>query len=216
MATVHTFGDSILDCGRYNDHGVTPAGLLARNDDALFPAFHRRDLETILGHPVQVVARATDGATVADLPRQLRGHRPPAGAITLLTIGGNDLLQGQHTDGSTLLRQFATALREALTQVAHTQLFVGNVYDPSFGHDERNFLDIDPAVARRAHAAVNDILASETARVGGTLVDLHAHFLGGDETWFTRTIEPSLTGASEVRRAFLAAWEASRGAAASS
>jgi len=26
----------------------------------------------------------------------------------------------------------------------------------------------------------------------------------GDPSWFTRTIEPSLVGASEVRRAFLA------------
>jgi hypothetical protein len=37
----------------------------------------------------------------------------------------------------------------------------------------------------------------------GVLVDLHAHFLTGDPSWFTRTIEPSLRGASEVRRCFL-------------
>jgi hypothetical protein len=37
----------------------------------------------------------------------------------------------------------------------------------------------------------------------GTLVDLRAHFLTGDESWFERNIEPSLTGASEVRRCFL-------------
>jgi hypothetical protein len=37
----------------------------------------------------------------------------------------------------------------------------------------------------------------------GALVDLHAHFLKGDPSWYTHTIEPSLTGASEVRRAFL-------------
>jgi hypothetical protein len=34
-------------------------------------------------------------------------------------------------------------------------------------------------------------------------VDLHAHFLTGDPSWFTKEVEPSLTGASEVRRAFL-------------
>jgi len=39
----------------------------------------------------------------------------------------------------------------------------------------------------------------------GRLVDLHAHFLLGEPAWFTRTIEPSLVGASEVRRAFLEA-----------
>jgi hypothetical protein len=37
----------------------------------------------------------------------------------------------------------------------------------------------------------------------GQFVDLHAHFLQGDPSWFTATIEPSLRGASEVRRAFL-------------
>ena len=37
----------------------------------------------------------------------------------------------------------------------------------------------------------------------GTLVDLHAHFLTGDRSWFEMNIEPSLTGASEVRRCFL-------------
>jgi hypothetical protein len=37
----------------------------------------------------------------------------------------------------------------------------------------------------------------------GQLVDLHGHFLRGDASWFTATIEPSLKGASEVRRAFL-------------
>ena len=39
----------------------------------------------------------------------------------------------------------------------------------------------------------------------GRVADLHAHFLRGDPSWYTRTIEPSLLGASEVRRVFLAA-----------
>jgi hypothetical protein len=29
VATIYTFGDSILDCGRYNARGVTPGGLPA-------------------------------------------------------------------------------------------------------------------------------------------------------------------------------------------
>jgi acyl-CoA thioesterase-1 len=36
MLTVHTFGDSILDSGRYNNLGLTPGQLLVRNDDGLF------------------------------------------------------------------------------------------------------------------------------------------------------------------------------------
>ncbi|MEH2419229.1 hypothetical protein [Nostoc sp.] len=43
----------------------------------------------------------------------------------------------------------------------------------------------------------------EIANRYGQLVDLHAHFLKGDPSWFTATIEPSLRGASQVRRAFL-------------
>src|SRR6476646_4759864 len=39
MVTLYTFGDSILDCARYNDYGVHPGQLLVRNDDHLFPKF---------------------------------------------------------------------------------------------------------------------------------------------------------------------------------
>jgi acyl-CoA thioesterase-1 len=61
-------------------------------------------------------------------------------------------------------------------------------------------------VARLNHARVNAVIASVAAqRPGDRLVDLHAHFLRGQPGWFTRTIEPSLIGASEVRRAFIAA-----------
>lgn len=39
MVTLYTFGDSILDCGRYNEEGVHPGQLLVQNDDRLFPEF---------------------------------------------------------------------------------------------------------------------------------------------------------------------------------
>ncbi|MGF2035329.1 MAG: hypothetical protein RMZ43_008445 [Nostoc sp. CmiVER01] len=39
MLTLYTFGDSILDCGRYNEYGVHPGQLLIQNDDRLFPEF---------------------------------------------------------------------------------------------------------------------------------------------------------------------------------
>src|SRR5438874_1535718 len=63
---LHTFGDSILDCGHYNEHGVDPGRLLLRNDDALFPEFKGQDL---LSHgPARLEHRAVDGATVESLP----------------------------------------------------------------------------------------------------------------------------------------------------
>src|SRR5438128_491252 len=56
--TVYTFGDSVLDCARYNEHGVHPGQLLVRNDDALFPEFAGRDLQT--RGPARLVHRAVD------------------------------------------------------------------------------------------------------------------------------------------------------------
>ena len=60
----------------------------------------------------------------------------------------------------------------------------------------------DP-IARANHRRVNDVIRGLAARAGG-LADIHAHFLTGDPSWYTRTIEPSLLGASEIRRVFLA------------
>jgi hypothetical protein len=42
----YTFGDSILDCGRYNAYGVHPGQLIVRNDDRLFPEFKGLDLSS--------------------------------------------------------------------------------------------------------------------------------------------------------------------------
>jgi hypothetical protein len=54
------------------------------------------------------------------------------------------------------------------------------------------------ASAREKNAVIEEIASRY-----GQVVDLHAHFLTGDPSWFTATIEPTLRGASEVRRAFL-------------
>src|SRR5215217_2926459 len=68
MLTVYTFGDSILDCGQYNQFGVHPGQLLVRNDDKLFPEFRGQDLSA--SRPAELIHRAQDGATVAGLPQQ--------------------------------------------------------------------------------------------------------------------------------------------------
>ena len=60
--------------------------------------------------------------------------------------------------------------------------------------------DLLAAAPARAQARRREVVVSGR-RV--KVVDVHAHFLTGDPSWYTRTIEPSLTGASEVRRAFL-------------
>ena len=200
---LHTFGDSILDCAHYNDRGVHPGQLLVRNDDALFPEFRGQDLSS-LGR-ARLVHRAVDGATVDGLPRQAEGlRRPPGASVAILTIGGNDLLRGLAADTGPGVREFERKLERWLRALPIRPVLIGTVYDPTFGDDSRNFLGIPPKVARANLRRVNDVLRALAAR-HGELVDIHAHFLRGDPSWYVHTIEPSLKGASEVRRAFLPA-----------
>ena len=122
--------------------------------------------------------------------------------MALLTVGGNDLLQGLVLDHGPGIDAFAAALDDFARRLPIRPILLGNVYDPTFGDDRQNFLGIDPATARANHRRVNAAIADVAGRYGA-LVDLQAHFLGGDPSWFTQIIEPSLRGASEVRRCFL-------------
>ena len=195
-----TFGDSILDCAYYNPYGVTPGQLLVQNDDRLFPEVRGQDLAS--RGTARLEHRARDGATVRGLPAQAQALRVEGRAVALLTIGGNDLLSGLVTDRGPGLDAFARLLDDFLRALPIHPVLIGNVYDPTFGDDRQNFLGVDPALARANLQRVNTVLEQLATRYG-TLVDLHAHFLTGDPSWFTRTIEPSLRGASEVRRCFL-------------
>jgi len=198
--TLYTFGDSILDCRWYNDAGIDPGQLLVRNDDELFPEFRGQDLSS--HGPALLEHRAVDGATVDSLPAQARSLPAREKTAAILTIGGNDLLRGLLVDPGPGIAAFATALDAFLRDLPVRPVFLGNVYDPTFGDDTLNFTGVDPALARENHRRVNAVIA-ELASEYGALVDLHAHFLTGDPTWCTHMIEPSLRGASEVRRCFL-------------
>ena len=200
MLAVYTFGDSMLDCGHYNVFGVNPGQLLVRNDDHLFPEFHGHDL-TSLGS-ARLIHRAQDGATVSNLPDQARGLTVEGEAIALVTVGGNDLLSRPDMGQGAELQRFAKALENFFQSLPIRPVFLGNVYDPTFGDDSFNFLDIEPSIIRQSHRLMNGVLA-ELARRYGALVDLHTHFLTGDPSWYTEIIEPSLYGASEIRRCFL-------------
>lgn len=205
MLTVHTFGDSILDCAHYNAHRVDPGGLLVANDDDLFPDFRGRDLRG--RGPARLDHRAADGAVLGDLADQVAGLSPGETSLALLTIGGNDLLTGLLDDRGPGVGAFAAGLDAFLRALPIRPVLIGNVYDPTFGDDALNVFGVDPALGRENHRRVNAVLA-DLARSYGALVDLHRHFLGGRPDWYTRTIEPSLTGASEVRRCFLETIEA--------
>lgn len=191
LFTLYTFGDSILDCRWHNDYGLDPGQLLVRNHDHLFPEFQGQDLSS--SGPVRLAHRTMDGATVADLPRQ---------GVAILTVGGNDLLRGLLIDRGPGIDAFAAALDAFVHDFPLRPVLIGNVYDPTFGDDTLNFTGVEPALVRENHRRLNAAIAEVAGRYG-RLVDLHAHFLTGDLSWCTRTIEPSLRGASEVRRCFL-------------
>jgi len=200
--TVHTFGDSILDCARYNVYGVHPGQLIVRNDDRLFPDFKGCDLSSFL--PAQLDHRAQDGGRVEDLPRQARGLQGSGPAVALVTVGGNDLLTGLAADRREGILRFRELLAAFLHALPVRPILLGNVYDPTFRDDSRNFLGVEARIARGNLNRMNAMIGDLAPRYG-QLVDLHGHFLTGDPSWFTRTIEPSLRGASEVRAAFLPA-----------
>lgn len=200
MITLYTFGDSILDCGGYNEYGVHPGGLLVRNDDRLYPEFRGKDLSS--RGPARLEHRAQDGATVDNLQGQARGLKVEGRSVAVLTVGGNDLIRGLVVDNGPGIEEFARDLDSFLKSLPVRLVLIGNVYDPSFGNDANNFLGVEPRIARANHKLMNDVLAEAASRYGA-LVDLYSHFMKGDPSWYTGTIEPSLIGASEVRRAFL-------------
>jgi lysophospholipase L1-like esterase len=146
---------------------------------------------------------------VTDLPDQARDLMPEGPAMGIVTIGGNDLLWGLLVDEGPGRAAFANALRAFLRQLPLRPVFVGNVYDPTFGDDALNLTGLDPALARANHQLLNAVIA-EVARPYGGVVDLHGHFLRGDLSWCADPIHPSLRGISEIRRCFLphllAAW----------
>src|SRR5215212_4357043 len=130
--TLYTFGDSILDCGRYNAHGVHPGQLIVRNDDALFPDFRGKDLRSLRG-AARLEHRAVDGATVAGLPAQARALKPAGNSAALLTIGGNDLLLGLARDSGAGIKSFERTLDRFLQGLPIRPVLLGTVYDPTFG-----------------------------------------------------------------------------------
>lgn len=208
MYTLYTFGDSMLDCSRYNSERVSPGTLLCDNRDDLFAEFAGRDLaslgEAALAH------RAVDGAQLPHLRAQWPRKPPPPRSCALLTIGGNDLLAGllwcsmdeERGVFDAWFEDYEAALRECPVR----PLFVGTVYDPTFAlpEVERRFAPhVDARVLRARLQRFNDRIRASAERAGAVCVDLYARFQQGDPSWIVQEIEPSLVGASEIRRAFL-------------
>lgn len=202
--TLYTYGDSILDSGKYNQLKTNAAMLLARNNDTAFPEFRGQDLTTVVGGSVDIVHHARDGSTTTGLGEQGLTDHPSGPALAIITVGGNDLIRGMTWTVEELGEMFESEYREFLGRIAVKPLLIGNIYDPTFGDDRASFLPDEARNVREKLHHLNSIV-SKLAAEFGTLVDLHAHFLKGDKSWFTWNIEPSLKGTSEIRRVLLPA-----------
>lgn len=221
MRTLFTFGDSMLDCSHYNDERVSPGELLCENRDDLFPEFAGEDLRSLGVGPVTLAHRARDGAVLHGLRAQYPRKSQPDHACAIITIGGNDLLQGllfvpEQRRGAVWDDWFDN-FEAALTDCPVATRFVGTVYDPTFRDpttEARWGFGDATAIVRARLESFNERLCDRARRTGAIPVDVHGLFLSGDPSWVVEEIEPSIRGASEVRRAFLhpvLAW--ARGAA---
>src|SRR5262249_6653542 len=150
IVKLYTFGDSILDCGYYNELGLTPGRLLVRNDDARFPEFRGRDLAS--RGEASLVHRAVDGSTGTKLPSQLAGIRHDGPSVAILTVGGSDIIVNLESPHG--LEGFEKHLETFVRALPIRPVFLGNVYDPSLGDDANNFTGLPPAEVRAMHARV--------------------------------------------------------------
>jgi acyl-CoA thioesterase-1 len=207
MLTVYTFGDSILDCSHYNDKGIDPCRLLVNNNEHLFPEFQRRDLFTVTNEDAVTELRAYDGSVVDDLPDQVEDLEVEEPAIALLTIGGSDLFSNLLGDEGPGIEEFAQKLKNFLDALPIRPVLIATIFDSTFGDDSSNVFGDNPTLGRENLKRINAILTYLGGSYGAA-VDLHAHFLQGQPDWFSGVIEPSLIGASEVRRCFLEVIEA--------
>jgi acyl-CoA thioesterase-1 len=208
MRTLYTFGDSMLDCSHYNDERVSPGTLLCENRDDLFPEFVGEDLRSV--GPVTLAHRARDGAVLHGLRAQYPRKAQPESACAIITIGGNDLLQGLISRPEDQLRAAWNAwmddFEHAIRECPVPTRLVGTVYDPTFRDptiEARWGFGSLTELVRARLVAFNAQLAERTLRAGAVPVDIHGLFLSGDPSWVVEEIEPSIRGASEVRRAFL-------------
>jgi hypothetical protein len=88
-------------------------------------------------------------------------------------------MSGVPADADFFRRQL-TSFLEALSV---RPVFVATIYDPSFGDDQDRVLGIEPGPVRVIHRAFNAALA-DAGRRAGLVIDVHAHFMGGDRDWF--------------------------------
>jgi lysophospholipase L1-like esterase len=204
------------------------ASLLHRNADDRYPEFQGRDLETLFPG-IGILNVAEDGATIGDVFGSQLPTIDESDVPTLITlsVGGNDLLSAfANKPDADLLRHVVKDVADALDFLVgslrktrpESLVIVTTVYDPS--DDTRKI----PGVFEGAGPLPLDALKDLNARIARialdqehvVLADAYRHFLGHGVTaaaaerwyWSRSWIEPNALGASEIRRLWLDAIDA--------
>jgi len=204
------------------------ASLLHRNADDRYPEFQGRDLETMFPG-IGLINAAEDGATIGDVFGEQLSTIEESDVPTLMTlsVGGNDLLSAfASKPDASLLKHVVKDVADALDFLVgslrkirpESLVIVTTVYDPSDGTRKI------PGVLEGTGPLPLDALADLNARIARlaldeahvVLADAHKHFLGHGVTasaadrwyWKRSWIEPNALGASEIRRLWLDAIDA--------
>lgn len=204
---------------------VGAASLFHSNDVDRWPDFAGDDL--VSRYPgIALTNLCIDGATIGDVFSEQLVSLEPSEEATLITvtIGGNDLLSAFASHRrkpilGNIVRDITQAYEYLIGELARlrprAEIVVTTVYDPTDGTGRMpGVFDEDGPLPLEHLDTLNDHirgLAERTPEV--RLAEVHAHFLGHGvtvpeaERWYWRRsiIEPSATGASEIRRVWLEA-----------
>jgi lysophospholipase L1-like esterase len=204
------------------------ASLLYRNDDARWPEEQGADLVSY--YPgIEHVNLCTDGATIGDVFGEQMAQLEQSEVRTLLTItvGGNDLLSAfANRPRRSLLDAIARDVGDAYEFLVdavrrmrpNALVLLTTVYDPSdrMGKIPGVFEEAGKLPIEVLDTLNDKIRALAFGTPGAALADVHAHFLGHGasvpeaDRWYWRRslIEPNALGASEIRRVWRDALDA--------
>ncbi len=130
---------------------------MIKNDDILFPEFIGKDLTSLLERKVELVHLAQDASVVDNLLKQVKSADFTNEGLAIISIGGNNQLRGL-VNGIGSFEEFESKLKECIELIPIRPLIIGNVYDPTFGDDSKNFTSHDVKKGRKNHERMNEIL----------------------------------------------------------
>jgi acyl-CoA thioesterase-1 len=201
--TIYTFGDKTM----LRNCDLSAAELLIKNDNNEYPEFKGKDLTKLLSLKINLAKLSTNNATIVELFNQIQLVPDTVeNSCAIITIGGMDMVTGlvESKEGKEI-EEFKQKLRHFVEILPIRPVLITNVYDPTFGVDAKNFLHVDTQLGRKNHRAINDAI-KEVADEFGHYVDIHTHFLTGNENWLEEYYQLAPIGSSEIRRVMLEAF----------